>query len=544
MKKALQITVFIVTVLLVGGYYLNSYFKQRTEEKVEAQRTENNKATSTSSAVEDVSRLVKDVSLSVVTIYGRQDSSSQRLPRGTGFFIGKNGILITNYHVIKDLIDPDVETFDGKMWPVNRTIMNDLSLDIAVIGAAIGKGAYKYLEFTSELPPVGKSIFVIGSPLGLEQTVSNGIVSAIRSLPSTHMGKLIQITAPISPGSSGSPVVDNAGKVIGIATLQSKVGQNLNFAIPGARIVPEVKPYLDIETMTFKQEQGKDAVNKAKEIVKSFHNLDSVEFLGPVWFDFCSTGTEEEFYTIYRTKTNKKDFNSELDIFSTRNSKVRNLYHEKIGHIPDVMTYKLQGENLFIWKTIEGSGAVLYFKILALRNDKIVEVANHDVFWPHTVGANLRKYDDELVVTTKKDAYKLVNDRGSVRFSKIQVRPPVMDGNVKKMVFKEAKNKIEISFEGKPLVFLEDKEAIPIGSGYIASETVKLERHDRIFMDDKVEGFVSEGSGFKVLMSDEMFDTLDFTYGLYYFLAPIKRGSAHFLVRHEWCWYKIPVLVE
>ena len=75
---------------------------------------------------------------------------------------------------------------------------------------------------------------MIGNPFGLEGSVSNGIVSAVRDIPT--FGRIIQITAPISPGSSGSPVVNMQGQVIGVATLQITGGQSVNFAIPSERI--------------------------------------------------------------------------------------------------------------------------------------------------------------------------------------------------------------------------------------------------------------------------------------------------------------------
>ena len=84
------------------------------------------------------------------------------------------------------------------------------------------------------IPEVGERIIVYGSPLGLENTVSDGIVSAIRDIP--DYGRIIQITAPISPGSSGSPVLNMQGEVIGIASFQMVEGQNLNFAIPSEKI--------------------------------------------------------------------------------------------------------------------------------------------------------------------------------------------------------------------------------------------------------------------------------------------------------------------
>ncbi|HEY9500602.1 MAG TPA: tetratricopeptide repeat protein, partial [Pyrinomonadaceae bacterium] len=92
-------------------------------------------------------------------------------------------------------------------------------------------------------PQEGESVVVIGNPLGLEGSVTNGIVSAVRDIPT--FGRIIQITAPISSGSSGSPVVNMQGQVIGIATLQITGGQSVNFAIPSERI-----SQLQIATLT------------------------------------------------------------------------------------------------------------------------------------------------------------------------------------------------------------------------------------------------------------------------------------------------------
>jgi tetratricopeptide (TPR) repeat protein len=91
------------------------------------------------------------------------------------------------------------------------------------------------LPIVRAVPQEGESIVVVGNPFGLEGSVSNGIVSAVREI--SGYGKIIQITAPISPGSSGSPVVNMFGQVIGIASLQAAEGQSLNFAIPSERIL-------------------------------------------------------------------------------------------------------------------------------------------------------------------------------------------------------------------------------------------------------------------------------------------------------------------
>jgi S1-C subfamily serine protease len=85
---------------------------------------------------------------------------------------------------------------------------------------------------------VGQRVYAIGSPQGLELTLSEGLVSALRQ---TTNGSIIQTTAPISPGSSGGGLFNANGQLVGIVTFQSRTGQNLNFALP-AHWISEMKP--------------------------------------------------------------------------------------------------------------------------------------------------------------------------------------------------------------------------------------------------------------------------------------------------------------
>jgi len=110
----------------------------------------------------------------------------------------------------------------------------DAEGDIALLKVDAPAGVIRPLPLDKTSPQEGESIVVIGNPLGLEGSVTNGIVSAVRDIPT--FGRIIQITAPISSGSSGSPVVNMQGQVIGIATLQITGGQSVNFAIPSERI--------------------------------------------------------------------------------------------------------------------------------------------------------------------------------------------------------------------------------------------------------------------------------------------------------------------
>jgi tetratricopeptide (TPR) repeat protein len=121
---------------------------------------------------------------------------------------------------------------------------------------------------------------VYGSPLGLENTVSDGIVSAIRDIP--DYGRIIQITAPISPGSSGSPVLNMQGEVIGIASFQMVEGQNLNFAIPSEKITSLIlteENKISITEEVFGQEsKAKKDSDYAEVYKKALYFMDKKEY--------------------------------------------------------------------------------------------------------------------------------------------------------------------------------------------------------------------------------------------------------------------------
>ncbi len=128
----------------------------------------------------------------------------------------------------------DAKTIDGKVHSVNGVLAEDREADLILLSVNITGSAITPLSASSAEPEIGERILVIGSPLGLERSVSDGIVSAVRDYP--VFGKVIQITAPMSEGSSGGPVVNMKGKVIGVATFQKVKGQNLNFAVPIERV--------------------------------------------------------------------------------------------------------------------------------------------------------------------------------------------------------------------------------------------------------------------------------------------------------------------
>jgi tetratricopeptide (TPR) repeat protein len=177
--------------------------------------------------------LVKRIKPSAVAIE-TFDTRGNTISRGSGFFVAIDRV-VTNRHVIERSTRAEIHLIDGKKFPVRGVIAVDGEGDLALLQVDVPQALAIPLPIIRTVPQEGESIVVVGNPFGLEGSVSDGIVSAVREI--SGYGRIIQITAPISPGSSGSPVVNMYGQVIGIATLQAAEGQSLNFAIPSERIL-------------------------------------------------------------------------------------------------------------------------------------------------------------------------------------------------------------------------------------------------------------------------------------------------------------------
>lgn len=185
-------------------------------------------------AQESLSRLVKAVQPAVVTVI-TYNSQGKQHGIGSGFFINQEGHVITNQHVIREARRIIVKTMDGQSHPVKSILAEDRAWDVALLAVQIPPGRVRPLKISPVLPEIGDRIIVVGSPLGLDQTISDGLVSGLRPLKGgSH---ILQISAPISRGSSGGPVMNMKGEVVGIATFMISGGQNLNFAIPGSRLL-------------------------------------------------------------------------------------------------------------------------------------------------------------------------------------------------------------------------------------------------------------------------------------------------------------------
>ena len=183
---------------------------------------------------EGLPALVKRVKPAVVAI-ATYDASGEALMTGSGFFL-RPGQVVTNLHVIRGAVKAEIKTLDGKgkVFPVNGTLAIDEEGDLALLSVDTPSERPRSTELASELPDEGEPIFVIGNPLKLEGSVSDGIVSAVREVPNSY--RIIQITAPISHGNSGSPVFNLKGQVLGVVTIKVTNGQNINLAIAAARV--------------------------------------------------------------------------------------------------------------------------------------------------------------------------------------------------------------------------------------------------------------------------------------------------------------------
>jgi len=178
-----------------------------------------------------IPKLVQEVIPAVVTVIG-YNPNGRPAQMGSGFFVERS-FIVTNFHVINGTHLIKVKTYDGAFHSASLTYV-DRSRDLALITVSDQYASKKKLFVSRHPPEIGERIIAIGHPMGLEQTVSDGIISAVRKV--SRDLDLIQITAPISPGSSGGPVLNLRGEVIGVSTLFLGKGQSLNFAVPGKYI--------------------------------------------------------------------------------------------------------------------------------------------------------------------------------------------------------------------------------------------------------------------------------------------------------------------
>jgi tetratricopeptide (TPR) repeat protein len=173
------------------------------------------------------------------------DKDGKPLKIGTGFFVSADGKFVTNAHVVEGGVTATAKLENGATYAVLGVLKAATDKDLVLLQAD-AKAVPALTINKQALPDVGSRVAVIGSPLGLEGTVSEGIISGQRLAKKEN--EWLQMTAPVSPGSSGSPVVDQDGKVVGVATFIIDKAQAVNFARP-VEYVSELLDQVSVATV-------------------------------------------------------------------------------------------------------------------------------------------------------------------------------------------------------------------------------------------------------------------------------------------------------
>lgn len=189
-----------------------------------------------------VSDLLAQVQQAVVLITATSPAGTSQ---GSGFLVEGGNLVVTNYHVVEDATAVQVRLHDGRTAPVDR-YATDAARDLVVLQLSL-PDLPTGLPLRAELPKAGETVYAVGSPLGLEGSVTQGIVSAVRTcaqIEASLGGRLeyapesrwVQTTAAVSGGNSGGPLVDTEGRALGVVTMGLRAGQNLNFALAAADV--------------------------------------------------------------------------------------------------------------------------------------------------------------------------------------------------------------------------------------------------------------------------------------------------------------------
>lgn len=182
---------------------------------------------------QNVQNIIPKVKNAVFTVYAK-DENGVVTGSGSGFFISSNGVGITNFHVLEGASGGEIKDINGRLYKIKSIVDYNPQYDLIKFKVE-NSTPTKFLTLSQEQPVQGEQVISYSTPLGVfENTVSTGIVSSIRKMVGYE--SVIQITAPISHGSSGSPILNRYGQVIGVATFGYEEGQSLNFAVNVSQI--------------------------------------------------------------------------------------------------------------------------------------------------------------------------------------------------------------------------------------------------------------------------------------------------------------------
>ncbi len=176
----------------------------------------------------DSAEITKKIAPAVVVIKGITDSGDVL---GTGFIVSSDGKVATNLHVVRSLRNGGVQLASGDKFDSFSVLAFDERKDIAIIKIP-GFDLPSVTLGNSNNVQIGEPVLIVGNPLGLQGSVTTGVISSIRDDPSGGGFKVMQTDAAANPGNSGGPLVNRQSEVIGIIAFKIVGGENLNFAIP------------------------------------------------------------------------------------------------------------------------------------------------------------------------------------------------------------------------------------------------------------------------------------------------------------------------
>jgi serine protease Do len=177
---------------------------------------------------------------------GKPEQKRQRIGRGSGFIISEDGLIVTSYHVVKGATQITVQLSDGKTYQ-GRIIGRDEKTDIALLQVDADRELPTVSLGDSDRLTVGEWVVAIGSPFGLDYSVTAGVVSAKgRQIGHSDYDNFLQTDASINPGNSGGPLFNLNGEVVGVNGAIMRRGQGIGFSVPSntvSRILPDLKKH-------------------------------------------------------------------------------------------------------------------------------------------------------------------------------------------------------------------------------------------------------------------------------------------------------------
>lgn len=244
---------------------------------------------------------------------------------GSGFFIESTGVGVTNWHVLDKSIKAVIKTPDGVQYEIDSVLCASSKKDILVFRVRNKNNkVFKTVQLSKDKPEKGNPVYNIGAPMGMESSVSEGIVASYRE--DSH-GEIVQTTAPISPGSSGSPLLTNKGQVFAIATFKRRGGENMNFGVimnDDFRKELDSKEFYkknrkfnsgksDFVLLNLLPDQGADMVLNAIEfgptattLYMSYTNMHLTSSGNNDWFLWCELGKKDKGFFIEDKDTKQR----------------------------------------------------------------------------------------------------------------------------------------------------------------------------------------------------------------------------------------------